>query len=171
MDLQLARDVFSNVKFGAIGGLSIGFITAKDDFDEKTGVRLIKEVRLFEVSVVTFPANELALIDSIKTKYFSTIGLSVDSLKDITQETVTEMDKIENASSLNELAMALQTHITENAEGDSEPRDEDGNPISDEHSDVDEAAEDNGVHTEDEPQELETFLHSLRELKKTFGEK
>jgi hypothetical protein len=35
-------------------------------WDEERGVQVIREVRLWEYSLVTFPANEAATIDSVK---------------------------------------------------------------------------------------------------------
>jgi HK97 family phage prohead protease len=45
------------VKERALDGLSIGFQVAKSTKDPRTGNRLIQEAVLWEVSLVTFPAN------------------------------------------------------------------------------------------------------------------
>lgn len=66
LDLELGRDVYSNLKFGALDGLSIGFTTVKA-FKGKHGGREIAEVDLWEVSVVTFPANTAARIGDLKS--------------------------------------------------------------------------------------------------------
>jgi uncharacterized protein len=50
----------------AISGLSVGFITREDSFDRLTGVRTIKKADLFEVSIVNFPMNDLARVQSVK---------------------------------------------------------------------------------------------------------
>ncbi|MBC7282563.1 HK97 family phage prohead protease [Hoeflea sp.] len=63
-DTTQARDVGTLVKMGAISGASIGFITKDSDFDAKSGVRTLKEIDLWEVSLVTFPANEAARVES-----------------------------------------------------------------------------------------------------------
>jgi uncharacterized protein len=56
------------MKAGAIDGLSIGFRTVKSEWPENGGgYRIIKEVDLWEVSVVTFPANPKARIDGVKS--------------------------------------------------------------------------------------------------------
>lgn len=47
-----------------IRGLSIGYDTLLSDFVD--GVRHLKELRLWEGSVVTFPMNEMATVTSIK---------------------------------------------------------------------------------------------------------
>lgn len=64
-DTELARDVRSLVAMGAIDSMSIGFMI---NDAEKTGpnTRTLKEVELYEVSIVTFPANESAVITGVK---------------------------------------------------------------------------------------------------------
>ncbi|WP_338928376.1 HK97 family phage prohead protease [Roseomonas mucosa] len=50
----------------ALSGLSIGFVTVKSERDEKTGIRTLKEVDLWECSLVTFPANGAARVANVK---------------------------------------------------------------------------------------------------------
>ncbi|MFC0410981.1 HK97 family phage prohead protease, partial [Roseomonas elaeocarpi] len=50
----------------AISGLSIGFITVKSERDERSGVRTVKQADLWEVSLVTFPANGSARVDNVR---------------------------------------------------------------------------------------------------------
>lgn len=50
----------------ALGGLSIGFRTKEEEYDHDTGIRKLKAVDLWEVSLVTFPANEAAQINAVK---------------------------------------------------------------------------------------------------------
>lgn len=54
------------LKMDALAGLSIGFRTIKSSFDEATGIRTLTEVELWEVSLVTFPANEVAVVSAVK---------------------------------------------------------------------------------------------------------
>lgn len=73
-DVAQAREAAALADAGALGGLSIGFsIPAKTSsggeavtYDPTLDAWLIHEVKLWEVSLVTFPANELATIDAIK---------------------------------------------------------------------------------------------------------
>lgn len=60
-------DAYEFIKSGAIDGLSIGYRTKVEEYDRERGVRMIKAVDLFEVSIVTMPMNELATIDSVKS--------------------------------------------------------------------------------------------------------
>jgi hypothetical protein len=65
---QLGKDALILMKDGVIDELSIGFNTIKDDWDSKAQVRRIKEVKLWEFSLVTFAANELATINAVKNR-------------------------------------------------------------------------------------------------------
>jgi len=67
MDLQIARDTHVRLKNKAIDGLSIGYRVVRKEIDEESGIRKLTAVRLFEVSVVTFPANESARVGAVKT--------------------------------------------------------------------------------------------------------
>jgi len=51
----------------AINGLSIGFMTREDSFDRVTGITTLKKLDLWEVSLVTFPANDAARVQGVKT--------------------------------------------------------------------------------------------------------
>lgn len=55
------------VKAGAVSGLSIGFNILDAEYDGE--VRHIKEIDLWEVSLVTFPANPLAQITDAKSAH------------------------------------------------------------------------------------------------------
>lgn len=66
-DVQRAKEARALMKAKAVNGLSIGFVTREDSFDRVTGIRTLKKVDLWEVSVVTFPANPAAQISSVKS--------------------------------------------------------------------------------------------------------
>lgn len=53
------------LKSGVIRGMSIGYETLQCTMDGD--VRQLKELRLWEISVVTFPMNESATISSVKS--------------------------------------------------------------------------------------------------------
>lgn len=59
-------EVLQLMKDGVIDELSIGYNTIKKDYDDD-GNRLLKEIKLFEVSPVTFAANPLAGVTSVKS--------------------------------------------------------------------------------------------------------
>lgn len=49
-----------------ITGLSIGYTSVRDEYDEKTGVRRLFEVKLYEISPVTFPMHDDARLATVK---------------------------------------------------------------------------------------------------------
>jgi len=55
------------LKMKAISGLSIGFMTREDSYDRVTGIRTLKRVDLMECSLVTFPANDAARVQTVKS--------------------------------------------------------------------------------------------------------
>lgn len=67
LDVARAREAYALMKSGAIEGLSIGYAAKKYAFDPATGVRRISEVDLFEISLVTFPANGKATVQGVKS--------------------------------------------------------------------------------------------------------
>jgi HK97 family phage prohead protease len=60
-----AKEVQELVESGAVDGLSIGYKTIRSERGQK-GERILKELDLWEVSVVTFPMQQSARIDAIK---------------------------------------------------------------------------------------------------------
>lgn len=64
---QQGAEAYELLQMKAISGLSIGFMTREDSFDQKTGVRTIKKADLWECSLVTFPMNDEARIESVKS--------------------------------------------------------------------------------------------------------
>ena len=68
LSTQLGNDAYELAKHGALKGMSIGYATKDSETDRKSGVRKLKELDLFEVSLVTFPMNELATISRVKQK-------------------------------------------------------------------------------------------------------
>lgn len=72
-----ASEAYELLKAGAINGLSIGYMPKAWEWaKDKSGdsIRHLKEIDLWEVSLVTFPANEAAVVTSVK---------SLESIRDI----------------------------------------------------------------------------------------
>jgi HK97 family phage prohead protease len=67
LDTQMGREAYALLKAGAIDGLSIGYGVKNYSIDTKTGIRFLKELDLYEVSLVTFPMNEKATVTSVKS--------------------------------------------------------------------------------------------------------
>jgi HK97 family phage prohead protease len=62
---QKGADCYEFMKSGVIDSMSIGFRTMEADFTQ-SGVRQLKEVGLFEVSMVTFGMNDQAVVTTVK---------------------------------------------------------------------------------------------------------
>lgn len=60
-------EAYELLKMGAINGLSIGFVVRDESYDRVTGINTLKKVDLWEVSPVTFPANDAARITEVKS--------------------------------------------------------------------------------------------------------
>lgn len=66
-DTTLGRDVRTLIKDGVLCELSIGYDPVVFDYDE-AGIRHLREVKLWEVSVVTWAMNDQAVITDIKSE-------------------------------------------------------------------------------------------------------
>lgn len=67
MGVARAKDARELMSAGAVTGLSIGYETVVEEFDWDTEIRTLKEVKLWEYSVVPFPMNPEAQIASVKS--------------------------------------------------------------------------------------------------------
>ena len=67
--LKTARgaEAYELLKMRALSGLSSGFVTREDSYDKVAGVRTLQKVDLWEVSLVTMPANDLARVEAVKS--------------------------------------------------------------------------------------------------------
>ena len=63
--VRKAADAYELVKAGALDGLSIGYRTTEASRD-RDGNRVILKADVWEVSLVTFPMNEMSRIDAVK---------------------------------------------------------------------------------------------------------
>lgn len=70
---QAGAEAYELLKMGALDGLSIGFrVNPKEvSYDKRGNKRIIKEVDLMEVSLVTFPMNPQATVRSVKGEEIS----------------------------------------------------------------------------------------------------
>lgn len=64
-DVAQAKEAYALLKSQAISGMSIGFETVAQR-DNEDGTRTLTELKLWEGSLVTFPANDAARVDSVK---------------------------------------------------------------------------------------------------------
>lgn len=84
-DIAQAKTAHALLKNKVLGGMSIGYRVEMYEYDRVADVFNLTEIKLFEVSLVTFPANERATVDSVKhglpdrdviVKHLTDLGLS-----------------------------------------------------------------------------------------------
>jgi len=78
----IGRDAHIDLKAGALDGLSIGYRVKEDSYDGRRRARLLKEVDLMEVSLVSFPMNEMARVTAVKSLSSDDIREIEDGLRD-----------------------------------------------------------------------------------------
>ena len=81
LDVQKGYEAYALLKSGTVEGLSIGYNTVKSTIDEDSGARVLTEVDLWEISLVTFPANPDAQITMVKQIFsadLSKLGNEID---------------------------------------------------------------------------------------------
>lgn len=67
METVKGKEAHALLKMGALNGLSIGFMSKEWSYDSDTEVRTLTAIDLWEVSLVTFPANEKARVTNVKS--------------------------------------------------------------------------------------------------------
>jgi HK97 family phage prohead protease len=82
LDTQIGREAYSNLKMGCLDGLSIGYVPIQSNFNAKSGANHITEVKLYEVSLVTFPANEQSTVTAIKASFDQDFETLFDTLSE-----------------------------------------------------------------------------------------
>lgn len=66
-DTQKGRDIQTLLKDGVLNELSIGYDAVDYEIDGESHVRRLKQVKLWEVSIVTWAMNDQATIDDVKS--------------------------------------------------------------------------------------------------------
>src|SRR5690606_8292749 len=64
---DLARRAHAHMKAGSLSGLSIGYVLDDCEYDKEKEAFILKQIDLWEVSLVTFPANDEARISNVKS--------------------------------------------------------------------------------------------------------
>jgi HK97 family phage prohead protease len=66
-DDRVGKKIMPQIKVGSLDSFSIGYNVIKASFDKKSGARLLEKLRLFEISFVSLPMNEMAQISYFKS--------------------------------------------------------------------------------------------------------
>lgn len=81
MGVKQADEARLLLKDGAIDSFSIGYKTVDSEF--KGNTRVLKELKLFEVSIVTTPANEEATVTDVKSEEPKEKEIKIDDVNDL----------------------------------------------------------------------------------------
>ncbi len=110
LNTSLGRDTAEEVRSGAIKSLSIGYGVKKDGaiYDRASNTRILKNLNLYETSLVTFPANEMATITSVKAALES-IDTAADLLEQSTSICQSMIDGSEASPEMLSAMMQMMT--------------------------------------------------------------
>jgi len=117
-ETTMGKDATILLSDGVIDSLSIGYSTKEADYNDD-GIRIIKDLDLFEVSLVSFPMNEKALITSVKSMDSAELkrviesalrdaGLSRKEAKSLISGGFKCLRDADNSKELNELSLAIK---------------------------------------------------------------
>ncbi|GHE49950.1 primosomal replication protein N [Camelimonas fluminis] len=81
LDTVAGRETHALLKAGAMDTLSIGYRTKSARFDKSTGVRLLDEIDLHEISIVTFGMLPSATITSVKSTQFAELVAAINAAR------------------------------------------------------------------------------------------
>jgi len=122
-----ADEAYALLKDGALNSMSIGYKVLDEEYDRNKGAYLLHEVSLFEISLVSIPANEQSTVISVKSddgvdtraleKHLRDVGLSRREAKAILSKGLSglspQRDAVEEDSNRN---ATLETKKAEQAE-------------------------------------------------------
>lgn len=80
METVKGKEAHALLKMGALNGLSIGFMSKEWAYDRDTEVRTLTAIDLWEVSLVTFPANEKARVTNVKAVSEDSVAMAIKHL-------------------------------------------------------------------------------------------
>lgn len=126
-DTSMGRDIKVLLKDGVLNELSIGYDPVVFDYDSETGIRHLREVKLWEVSVVTWAMNQEAVITDYKQaqEVAGRAGAIVDEataeIKAGRKISGARLKALEDASASMKAATKALDNIIQEAREDSKP--------------------------------------------------
>jgi HK97 family phage prohead protease len=84
LEVEKGEEAYALLKSGDLGSMSIGY--SVKEWDMKDNIRQLKELDLFEVSLVTFPANVKAVVTDVKHMDAIVAAKSLSDIDDILVE-------------------------------------------------------------------------------------
>jgi HK97 family phage prohead protease len=78
LESPVAQKAYALLKKHVLKGLSIGYDAVREEM--KGTVRHLKEIKLYEVSLVTFPMNEMALVSGVKDMSVDEVVVRIEEM-------------------------------------------------------------------------------------------
>jgi HK97 family phage prohead protease len=153
LNVQAGKEAYELLKQKAVDGLSIGYDPV--DWEYKDGARYLKEIRLWEVSVVTFPMNPESLVADVKARKAKTVTDSIAILEGALKTNEVDTPTIDNLLSL----LAATKGVSATPPGAEVPDGTEANPAT-VIEEVKAEAEEIG-----DSEELHSLMELLREMK------
>jgi hypothetical protein len=127
IDTDEGKKIYAGLKNGELDGLSIGYVVKrKSEGSKASGARrILHEIDIHELSIVTFPMNEVSLVDSVKSQ----VLLGPDECRAL--ETILRTKNLSQSDAKKAVSgfkQWLQRDVVD--EGDA-PRDEDSAALND----------------------------------------
>lgn len=112
--VQVADEALLLMKDGALDGLSIGFDTVDDEYDQNMNVRKVSKVNLWEVSLVSLGMNPEATVTNVKSadeihtirefeKFLRDVGYSHAAAKSIAARGFKSLEPRDEDDAMNDL--------------------------------------------------------------------
>lgn len=126
-DTSMGRDIKVLLKDGVLNELSIGYDPVVFDYDSDTGVRHLREIKLWEVSVVTWAMNPEATISDYKNaeevadRALSIVDEAVAEVKAGRKISAARLKSLEDASASMKAATKALDRIIKEARENEKP--------------------------------------------------
>ena len=104
--------IMPQIKIGSLNSFSIGYTIDVSEIDNKTGIRKLKEISLFEISIVTFAANEKAILQAFKAVEEVIESEEIIESENATDEAKLKKDYIDNIDSIRTFEKAIATKFS-----------------------------------------------------------
>lgn len=77
---QLGNDALELMRDGVVDAMSIGYDVVKDSLSDDGSTRFLHELKLYEFSPVTFPANPSAIVTAVKRAQFGAFDYDIEEM-------------------------------------------------------------------------------------------
>lgn len=157
LEVARGREAYALLKAGDLDGASIGYLAEDYDYD-RDGIRHLRQVRLLEGSLVTFPANPLARVQAKSLE-----ARKARIMKYAQMKSLDELDEATRQKILKELA---ELDEAERADDSAEEKP----AAEDEEKSEDKPAEETAEQSEDQTDEEADLKAEVEKLKSALAD-